>query len=179
MGRHHAWPQAGLPSPDSWTCAHPEMLGAMPHQSPGRSTWVPDLRRVCGSLASSYGRHPRFDSQDSLFERHPRAERTSVRFGYRRGENGVLVPHEASKSRSARWLACAAGKPLRAIAEACRRWGHRISHEGVGCVLKLQATSRRGEIRRRIRVPECEVRRWFSPRTKLKLILLRLRRRGQ
>jgi hypothetical protein len=59
-----------------------------------------------------------------------------VRFGYRFGENGVLVPHEASKSRSARWLAYAAGKPLRAIAEACRRWGHRISHEGVACVLR-------------------------------------------
>ena len=57
--------------------------------------------------------------------------------------------------------------------------GHRISHEGVACVLRAAGGVEAREISAILGMSECEVRRWLSPRTKLKLTLPRLRRRGQ
>jgi DNA invertase Pin-like site-specific DNA recombinase len=67
-----------------------------------------------------------------------------VPFGFRRGESGELVPHEAEQaaigeiaSLRAQW------KPLRAIADAVRATGVKISHEGVRAALRTAADSRR------------------------------------
>ena len=60
-----------------------------------------------------------------------------VPFGFRRGENGQLVPHEAEQKAIRDITAWRAqGKPLRAIAEAIAAKGHRLSHEGVAGVLR-------------------------------------------
>ena len=59
-----------------------------------------------------------------------------VPFGFRRGDDGDLVPHEAEQE-AIREIAGlrAQGKPLRTIAEAVRAKGHQISYEGVAGVL--------------------------------------------
>jgi putative DNA-invertase from lambdoid prophage Rac len=59
-----------------------------------------------------------------------------VPFGFRRGDDGELIPHEAEQE-AIREIAGlrAQGKPLRTIAEAVRAKGHQISYEGVAGVL--------------------------------------------
>jgi putative DNA-invertase from lambdoid prophage Rac len=65
-----------------------------------------------------------------------------VPFGYRRGESGELVAHEAEQEAIREMAALRAqGRPLRAIAEAVRSKGFRISHEGVKGVLKARSAS--------------------------------------
>src|SRR5271157_887667 len=60
-----------------------------------------------------------------------------VPFGFRRGDAGELVPHEAEQEAIREIFALRAqGKPLRAIAEAVAEKGHRLSHEGVAGVLR-------------------------------------------
>jgi putative DNA-invertase from lambdoid prophage Rac len=60
-----------------------------------------------------------------------------VPFGFRRGESGELVPHEAEQEAIREIVALRGqGNPLRAIAEAIQAKGHQISHEGVAGVLK-------------------------------------------
>ena len=60
-----------------------------------------------------------------------------VPFGFRRGESGELVPHEGEQEAIREVVALRSeGRPLRAIAEAVRASGHRISHEGVAGVLR-------------------------------------------
>jgi DNA invertase Pin-like site-specific DNA recombinase len=59
-----------------------------------------------------------------------------VPFGYRRGEHGQLAPHKAEQAAILEMVALRAqGKALRAIAEAMRAQGFKISHEGVKGVL--------------------------------------------
>jgi putative DNA-invertase from lambdoid prophage Rac len=61
-----------------------------------------------------------------------------VPFGFRRGENGELVPHEGEQGAIREILTLRAqGKALRAIADAMAAKGHRLSHEGVAGVLKV------------------------------------------
>jgi putative DNA-invertase from lambdoid prophage Rac len=65
----------------------------------------------------------------------------TVPFGFRRaGEDGeLLVPHQAEQEAISEIKRLKAqGKALRAISEALRAKGHRISHEGVARVLKAQ-----------------------------------------
>jgi putative DNA-invertase from lambdoid prophage Rac len=60
-----------------------------------------------------------------------------VPFGFRLGESGELVPHEAEQEAIREIIALRAqGKPLRAIAEAMAAKGNRLSHEGVAGVLR-------------------------------------------
>jgi putative DNA-invertase from lambdoid prophage Rac len=60
-----------------------------------------------------------------------------VPFGFRRGDSGELVPHEAEQEAISEIVALRAqGKALRAIAAAAQAKGHRISHEGVAGVLR-------------------------------------------
>ena len=60
-----------------------------------------------------------------------------VPFGFRRGDDGELVPHEAEQEAIREMVALRAqGRALRAIAEAMRAKGHRISHEGVAGVIR-------------------------------------------
>ena len=60
-----------------------------------------------------------------------------VPFGFRRGESGELVPHEAEQEAIREMVALRAeGRPLRAIADAMRAKGVEISHEGVANVLR-------------------------------------------
>jgi len=60
-----------------------------------------------------------------------------VPFGFRRGESGELVPHEAEQEAICEIAALRAqGRPLRAIATAVQAKGHKISHEGVAGVLR-------------------------------------------
>src|SRR5215831_14910572 len=55
-----------------------------------------------------------------------------VPFGFRRGEGGELVQHEAEQEAIREIAALRAqGKPLRAIRDAVRAKGLKISHEGV------------------------------------------------
>jgi putative DNA-invertase from lambdoid prophage Rac len=61
-----------------------------------------------------------------------------VPFGFRRGESGELVPHQAEQEAIRDIVALRAqGKPLRAIAEAVAAKGHKLSHEGVASVLRV------------------------------------------
>ena len=61
-----------------------------------------------------------------------------VPFGFRRGGDGDLVPHEAEQEAIREIVALRAqGKALRAIAEAMRASGYQISHEGVAGVLRV------------------------------------------
>jgi putative DNA-invertase from lambdoid prophage Rac len=61
----------------------------------------------------------------------------TVPFGFRRGDGGELVPHEAEQKAIREMIALRAkGTPLRAIAAAVRANGVRISHEGVAGVLR-------------------------------------------
>ena len=60
-----------------------------------------------------------------------------VPFGFRRGESGELVRHEAEQEAICEIAALRAqGRPLRAIATAVQAKGHKISHEGVAGVLR-------------------------------------------
>ena len=60
-----------------------------------------------------------------------------VPLGFRLGESGDLVPHEAEQEAICEMVELRAqGRSLRAIADAVRANGHRISHEGVAGVLK-------------------------------------------
>ena len=60
-----------------------------------------------------------------------------VPFGFRQGESGELVPHQAGQDAIREMIAMRGeGKPLRAIAKAAATKGHRISHEGVAGVLR-------------------------------------------
>jgi putative DNA-invertase from lambdoid prophage Rac len=65
-----------------------------------------------------------------------------VPFGFRRGDDGELVPHEAEQQAIGDMVALRAqGRPLRAIAEAVRAKGVKISHEGVAGVLRSRSAS--------------------------------------
>jgi putative DNA-invertase from lambdoid prophage Rac len=65
-----------------------------------------------------------------------------VPFGYRRGENGELAPHEAEQAAIREMIALRVqGKALRAIAKAMRDKGFKISHEGVKGVLGAHSSS--------------------------------------
>ena len=60
-----------------------------------------------------------------------------VPFGFRLGEGGELVPHQAEQEAIREMIALrGGGKPLRAIATAAQAKGHKISHEGVASVLR-------------------------------------------
>jgi putative DNA-invertase from lambdoid prophage Rac len=60
-----------------------------------------------------------------------------VPFGWRRGDDGDLVAHEAEQEAIRVIVALwAEGRPLRAIADAVRAKGVKISHEGVARVLR-------------------------------------------
>lgn len=62
-----------------------------------------------------------------------------VPFGFRRDKSGKLVPHAVEQQAIREMVALRAeGKPLRAIADAVRAKGVKISHEGVAGVLKSQ-----------------------------------------
>jgi putative DNA-invertase from lambdoid prophage Rac len=63
----------------------------------------------------------------------------TVPFGFRRGDDGELIPHEAEQQaiHEIRRLR-AQGRPLRVIAEAVKAKGVKISHEGVAGVLRSQ-----------------------------------------
>jgi putative DNA-invertase from lambdoid prophage Rac len=61
-------------------------------------------------------------------------------FGFRRGTAGDLIPDEGEQEAIREMVSLRAqGRPLRAIADAVRAKGHRISHEGVASVLKSYA----------------------------------------
>jgi putative DNA-invertase from lambdoid prophage Rac len=62
-----------------------------------------------------------------------------VPFGFRRGADGELVPHQAEQEAISEMIALRAqGKPLRAIAATLGAKGVRISHEGVARILKAR-----------------------------------------
>ena len=61
-----------------------------------------------------------------------------VPFGYRRGGEGELVPHEAEQEAIREMIALRAeGNALRAIAAVVQAKGHKISHEGVAGALRV------------------------------------------
>ena len=60
-----------------------------------------------------------------------------VPFGFRRGDEGELVPSEAEQEAIREMVALRAqGKALRAIAAGAQARGYQISHEGVAGVLR-------------------------------------------
>jgi putative DNA-invertase from lambdoid prophage Rac len=60
-----------------------------------------------------------------------------VPFGFRRGDDGDLVPHEAEQEAIREIVSLRAqGNALRAIAQAVAAKGHKLSHEGVAGVLR-------------------------------------------
>lgn len=60
-----------------------------------------------------------------------------IPFGFRRGDAGELVPHEAEQDAIREMVALRAqGRALRTIAAVAQAKGHRISHEGVAGVLR-------------------------------------------
>ena len=68
-----------------------------------------------------------------------------IPFGFRRGDEGELVRHEAEQETIREMVALRAqGKPLRAIADAVQARGHQISHEGVAGVLRAADQASRG-----------------------------------
>jgi putative DNA-invertase from lambdoid prophage Rac len=61
----------------------------------------------------------------------------SMKFGYRLGDDGELVPHENEQAAIHEMVALkSAGKSLRAIAQAMTAKGFKISHETVAAVLR-------------------------------------------
>jgi putative DNA-invertase from lambdoid prophage Rac len=61
-------------------------------------------------------------------------------FGYTRGADGELIPHEGELAAVAEIIALRAqGKALRGIADEMEAKGHKISHQGVARVLKGRA----------------------------------------
>jgi putative DNA-invertase from lambdoid prophage Rac len=66
-----------------------------------------------------------------------------VTFGFRRGDAGELVEIPAEQEAIREMVALRAqGKALRAIANAVRGKGYRISHEGVAGVLRASGIGR-------------------------------------
>jgi putative DNA-invertase from lambdoid prophage Rac len=66
----------------------------------------------------------------------------TVPFGFKRGESGELVPHQAEQNAIREMAALRAqGTPLRAIADAVKAKGVKISHEGVAGVLRARSAS--------------------------------------
>jgi putative DNA-invertase from lambdoid prophage Rac len=64
----------------------------------------------------------------------------SLPFGYRRGESGELVAVDTDQEAIREMVALRGqGKALRAIADAMRAKGVRVSHEGVRAALRTQA----------------------------------------
>jgi putative DNA-invertase from lambdoid prophage Rac len=60
-----------------------------------------------------------------------------VPFGFRRGDNGDLVAHEAEQEAIREMIALRTQrKPLRAIATAMAEKGHRVSHQGVADIVR-------------------------------------------
>ena len=60
-----------------------------------------------------------------------------VPFGFRRGDDGELVAHEAEQRAIREMVALRAqGTPLRTVAETVRAKGHRISHQGVADIVR-------------------------------------------
>jgi putative DNA-invertase from lambdoid prophage Rac len=60
-----------------------------------------------------------------------------VPFGFRRGDDGELVSHEAEQEAIQEIVALRAQrKPLRAIAAAMAEKGHRVSHQGVADIVR-------------------------------------------
>ena len=58
-------------------------------------------------------------------------------FGFRRGDDGELVPHEAEQEAIREIVSLRAqGNALRAIVQAVAAKGHKLSHEGVAGVLR-------------------------------------------
>jgi putative DNA-invertase from lambdoid prophage Rac len=63
-----------------------------------------------------------------------------VPFGFRRGDDGELVPYEAEQEAIREIVSLRAqGNALRAIAQAVAAKGHKLSHEGVAGVLRAAA----------------------------------------
>jgi putative DNA-invertase from lambdoid prophage Rac len=61
----------------------------------------------------------------------------SIPFGYRLGDEGDLVQHEAEQEAIREMIALRAqGRSLRAIAAEMQMRGHKISHEGIAGVLR-------------------------------------------
>ena len=68
---------------------------------------------------------------------------SKIPFGFRRGESGSLTTHEGEQEAIREMIALRAqGRPLRAIADAVRAKGYRISHEGVAGVLRTAGAAR-------------------------------------
>jgi putative DNA-invertase from lambdoid prophage Rac len=68
----------------------------------------------------------------------------TVPFGYRRGESGELVAVDAEQAAIREMVVLRGqGQALRAIADAMRAKGRRISHEGVRAALETQRDGRR------------------------------------
>jgi len=60
-----------------------------------------------------------------------------VPFGFRRGDDGELVPHEAEQEALREIAALRAqGRSLRLSETSCERKGFHISHEGVARILR-------------------------------------------
>ena len=60
-----------------------------------------------------------------------------VPFGFRRGDDGELIRHEAEQEAIREIVSLRAqGNALRAIAQAVAAKGHKLSHEGVAGVLR-------------------------------------------
>jgi putative DNA-invertase from lambdoid prophage Rac len=61
-----------------------------------------------------------------------------IPFGFRRGDDGGLVPHEPEQEAIREIVSLRTqGKALRAIAQAVGAKGHKLSHEGVAGVLRV------------------------------------------
>jgi hypothetical protein len=61
----------------------------------------------------------------------------SIPFGYRLGDDGELIPHEAEQEAVREMVALRAqGRALRAVPAEMQAKGHSISHEGVAGVLR-------------------------------------------
>ena len=66
----------------------------------------------------------------------------TVPFGYRRGDDGELVPHELEQEAIGEIRRLRAqGRPLRAIADVVKAKGLTISHEGVANVLRSRSAN--------------------------------------
>ncbi len=64
----------------------------------------------------------------------------TVPFGFRRGDDGELLPHEAEQEAIREMISLyGQGSSLRAIAADMKAKGHNISHEGVAGVLRAKA----------------------------------------
>jgi putative DNA-invertase from lambdoid prophage Rac len=65
-----------------------------------------------------------------------------IPFGFRRGDNGGLVPHEPEQEAIREIVSLRTqGKALRAIAQAVGAKGHKLSHEGVAGVLRVAGSA--------------------------------------